>query len=312
MLDFRLMSAFAILFLLIANSCTKESAGPVEPEEPQYHWREIILDHNRAWNLGAIAASDSTAAILGDSVLLFSRNGLDWYTRTPLGHAQQIVWNGSQFYAFSTYEDLVTSNLHAWDTLAKFSHPGFLFVDWFDTMFVASDDGMQIQTCMYSKDGIDWDAQYSTVGHPFLGITKRDSIFVAVGGRIMVSYDAAMWTEIETDVEFYYLDGITYNADRYVAVGTYGTIMTSTNAVDWVRTESPTGKPLGAVAWNGEVFVAVGGDYGANAVVVMSYDGISWDKVYEHQGGRLHDIIWYRDHFIAVGDGGLIVVSYME
>ncbi|UCG61248.1 MAG: hypothetical protein JSV52_13145 [Candidatus Zixiibacteriota bacterium] len=302
-----LVLSFILIWAFIVSCHTKLYSSKTS----EYHWTEIILDHNQEWPLWEIAASDSAVAILGDSVLFRSSDGLSWRLDTRIDRAQKLVWNGFSFYTFSPYVDRVSSNLYSWDTIATTNHPGFLFAEWFDTMFIASDDGMEIQTCLYSKDGIDWDGKYATVGHPFLGIAKRDSIYVAVGGRIMVSYDAMWWTEIKTPVEFYRLRGIAHNPYLYVAVGSYGTIMTSADAATWQKAESPTHKDLEAVAWNGEIFVAVGGD-ARGAVIVNSRDGKTWSKVFEHRGGMLHDVAWYKDHFIAVGNNGLIIVSYQQ
>jgi hypothetical protein len=55
------------------------------------------------------------------------------------------------------------------------------------------------------------------------------------------------------------LNGVTYGNGLFVAVGKYGTILTSPDGVTWTEQASPTGNPLFGVTYGNGLFVAVGG-----------------------------------------------------
>ena len=52
--------------------------------------------------------------------------------------------------------------------------------------------------------------------------------------------------------------GLTYGNGLFVAVGKYGTILTSRNGVKWIRRASGTSNDLNGVTYGNGIFVAVG------------------------------------------------------
>src|SRR5439155_401477 len=104
------------------------------------------------------------------------------------------------------------------------------------------------------------------------------------------------------------LSAITYGDGRFVAVGWTGTILVSTNGVDWFQRQAGTtnqNRWLNDIAYGGGMFVTVG-DAGA---IVTSADG-------ENCVGRLSGtrngfigIAYGEGRFIAVGRGASILQS---
>src|SRR5207245_2326434 len=86
---------------------------------------------------------------------------------------------------------------------------------------------------------------------------------------------------------------------RYVAVGEFGTIVTSDDGINWVRRTSPTNWSLKAVVYGLSRFVAVG----AGRTILSSSDGITWalepGGVY---GPDLNDVAYGNGRFVAVMD----------
>ena len=70
-------------------------------------------------------------------------------------------------------------------------------------------------------------------------------------------------------------NAVTYGASIYVAVGTNGNILTSSDGINWSNTTSGTTSNLLGVAYGAGKFVAVGG----NGTIIYSTDGTVWKQV---------------------------------
>lgn len=53
---------------------------------------------------------------------------------------------------------------------------------------------------------------------------------------------------------------MTWNGKYYVAVGMFGTIVSSTDGINWVTENSGTGVNLESIIWEGKKFVVVGNE----------------------------------------------------
>ena len=81
----------------------------------------------------------------------------------------------------------------------------------------------------------------------------------------------------------------------FAAVGLAG-IQTSSDGVSWTARTSPLNRPLFAVIWAGDRFVAVG-EFGS---VLSSRDGATW--LTESQGTDFSNVVWVGDRFVALGE----------
>src|SRR5260221_9861863 len=66
------------------------------------------------------------------------------------------------------------------------------------------------------------------------------------------------WTWRFPDPQGNYLNGITFGAGRFVAIGYSGTIITSANCTNWVVRDSPSTNHLHGLTCSGNQYVAVG------------------------------------------------------
>ena len=99
-------------------------------------------------------------------------------------------------------------------------------------------------------------------------------MFTAVGGngRILTSLDDGVtWTQRYSGTTEY-LSAITYGNERFVAVGAYGTIITSSDSWNWSTVSSGSQSWLGAVVRARMKFVVVSMD----GTILTSPDGASW------------------------------------
>ncbi len=84
-----------------------------------------------------------------------------------------------------------------------------------------------------------------------------------------------IWEKISKESESGNLTDITYNKKKiYIAVGDEGTILRSSNGLDWKRVSMQTTSNFKSITTNGEEFVAVGSD----GMIIKSKNGSSWSK----------------------------------
>src|SRR6266516_4015912 len=70
------------------------------------------------------------------------------------------------------------------------------------------------------------------------------------------------------------LSSVTHGDGLFVAVGSFGTVVTSPDGLHWTAQNSGSVQALGAVAYGNGTFVAVG-RYGT---AISSQDGVTWSK----------------------------------
>jgi hypothetical protein len=99
------------------------------------------------------------------------------------------------------------------------------------------------------------------------------------------------------------LMGIAFGNGKYVAVGTAGTIITSTDGVKWSAGSSGITEDIISVVWGKDKYVAVSKD----TTILYSFDGIAWDTILFHNIFRA--VTWGNNLFVALGNYGQILTS---
>lgn len=103
-----------------------------------------------------------------------------------------------------------------------------------------------------------------------------------------------------------FLWGIARGLRHFVAVGTEGTILISTDGQTWERRPSGTSDWLVAVVYIRDRFFAVG-DRGT---ILSSFDALNWQRVPQTATTqRLNNIVFGMGKLVAVGEGGTIITS---
>ena len=109
------------------------------------------------------------------------------------------------------------------------------------------------------------------------------------------------------------LSGVTFGNSTFVAVGEYGTILSSSDGTTWVLQWDPqtshTFNPLYGVTFGNSTFVAVGDE----GTILTSWNGPTWvpqwDPQTSHTFNPLYGVTFGNSTFVAVGDGGTILTS---
>ncbi|MDR0321981.1 MAG: Ig domain-containing protein [Treponema sp.] len=112
------------------------------------------------------------------------------------------------------------------------------------------------------------------------------------------------WTEILNipfaDTEYSVrINGLVWGNDKFVAVGSYGQMVTSPNGINWTRVDPKFGtSSIYKIAWGSNKFIAVG----ASGKMATSSNGTSWTLVEDHPFTTFSIITWVNDRFIATGN----------
>ncbi len=131
--------------------------------------------------------------------------------------------------------------------------------------------------------------------------------YVAVGdfGTVMTSADSYTWVNGASGMTNA-LNDVVWNGTQYLAVGDFGTVLRSTDGLTWTAsTAGNTIAILNAVIWDGTQYVAVG----QLGEILTSVDGITW--VTQNTGTNLNfnDIVWTGTQYVVVGELGAVFTS---
>ena len=169
-------------------------------------------------------------------------------------------------------------------------------------IFVALGYGGVIMT---SPDGANWVVRriplLSSDESSFTGVAFGNGIFVGVGaGNIGTSQDGITWVTTNKPDSF---RNVNYVNGMFIAVGQAGTIVTSTDGLNWMDRESGTSDNLDAVAYGKSIYVIVGSNLeGTSGTILTSTDGITWTPRSSGTAARLCDVTFGNETFVAVGD----------
>ena len=102
------------------------------------------------------------------------------------------------------------------------------------------------------------------------------------------------------------LHGVAAGTNGFIAVGAAGTILVSSNGLDWVLSPSPTREGLFGIAYGDGVFVAAG----SGGTILRTEDhGRTWSASESKTTSFLTSITYGNHRFVAVGADSAIVSS---
>ena len=134
--------------------------------------------------------------------------------------------------------------------------------------------------------------------------------FVAVGtvGTLLTSTDATTWAPVNLGSKAEILNVI-YANGQFVATGWIGEVFTSPNGTTWTQQYAGTFNNLPGLAYGDDRYVAVGGA----GTVTTSSNATNWTLGAPLMSGttfaELNGLTYGNGLFIAVGDGGTIQTS---
>lgn len=199
----------------------------------------------------------------------------------------QIIWTGTQFYAFTSAlanpTTVTSGDGVTWQILPTGNSPrvGSTEVIWNGTLFLAfspyptSNLGVNV-----SYDGIEW-TRVNTTKY-YNGIVWTGSMFVAISAArsILKSTDGLTWEQVTLPAHpnnsSTILYSIAWNGSTLCVGSTQGSIWTSTDAVTWTARTGLSSTAWGAknvahILWTGSVFFAL-----ASVSYATSPDGVTW------------------------------------
>jgi hypothetical protein len=133
----------------------------------------------------------------------------------------------------------------------------------------------------------------------------EDDQAVSPDNEVFTCSAGIVWTNVES-VGGDGLKDIVWTGNKFVAVGNTD-VWISTDGVNWEgvnRWDAPR-----RLAWSGETIVAVGEKLSGGPVILTSTDATEWTERDTPVSGRLWDVTWSGDQFVAVGDSGAIITS---
>jgi hypothetical protein len=127
---------------------------------------------------------------------------------------------------------------------------------------------------------------------------------MSYSGTLLTSSNAVNWTTRNTGTSNF-LSSVAYGNGVFVVVGQGGTILSSPDGVTWIPRTSNTLNDLEAVTYANQVFVAVG----YQGTILFARDGVTWQRARVFTGRWLMGVTYGNGMFLAVGEGGTALLS---
>lgn len=152
---------------------------------------------------------------------------------------------------------------------------------------------------LFSQHRLSW-AMPSTSGGVLLGVAAGPDRWVAVGtgGTILVSEDAAAWREVQSGTT-HHLRSVTFGNGSFVGTGDHGTVLGSADGLTWTPLSIPTTQTVHRVDYGNGYYIAAVGDPPARSAVFRSTDLRSWEEV-ETPLDQMMDIAFGQGHFVGL------------
>jgi hypothetical protein len=122
---------------------------------------------------------------------------------------------------------------------------------------------------------------------------------------IGVSTDGLNWTPLPFRSSTFSAYGVVWNGTQFVAVGTNGVALISSDGLSWTQVALPSLDQMFSICWTGTQFVAVG-NFGT---VLLSPDGVNWSVQYAGVSVTMRSVASNGSTIVAVGNSGYIITS---
>jgi hypothetical protein len=154
--------------------------------------------------------------------------------------------------------------------------------------------------------GLAWSASVSGVTNTLQGIATDKTRWVACGsaGILLTSTNGTNWSRLNSPVSTF-LSSVEASPTRWVASGDNGTLITSADGSVWSPVPSGTSQWIWRTRWLNNQFVAVG----FNGTLLTSPDGLTWTSRNSGVTNNLNDVLWVDGTYYAVGNQGAVLGS---
>jgi hypothetical protein len=309
-----------------------------QPQGPDYDGGEVTIQ----WTLRGLAFGDGTFALSGYSTHLFKVEGASAFTlpslfvstnasqwidlqdavvlvSDPVGALEEVVFGDGVFVTPDPRGVFRSDNGFDWNLVAgpildnvRFESGRFLAVgpvsanpavpnpmftsrdgvNWMELVREPAPDATRdLHEVVYSKDrfvvagdgvnlvsrdGLSWNWQFHEAGMEPHGIVGGNGVFVAVSpaGTLLSSTDGLEWGALTMTPPATFVRA-RFVGDQFIAVGLAGAIATSPDGRNWVRRHSGVITDLVDLATDGSSVVAVGD----GGTILHSDEGAVWSRV---------------------------------
>lgn len=152
---------------------------------------------------------------------------------------------------------------------------------------------------LVSNNGINWTDKVE-LANSLMEIAYGNGMYVAVGteGSIYTSTDLSNWTKRISNTSLK-LVGVSFGKGLFVITGDSGTILTSSDGINWVKQVSNTDSYLIRSRYGNGMYVAVG----YNCTVLTSIDGINWTEQDDgFTGGTWYGMVYANNRYVITGN----------
>lgn len=277
----------------------------VDSTDPLDHW-EVLDPSPSEEEINAVTFGDGRFLAVGTGgILSASSDGLNWsqsdlgisttLNGIAYGNGTAVVVGDSGLWAASS--DGVKWTLQETSTLRP-----LVDITYGNGRFVAAADQGEFLISVNGEITVIQTSSFSR------GVTFGGGSYVGVGGRsvrgsIIISTQGIDWPRPQRTAAI--LNGVAYGKNSFVAVGNVGSILTSSNGIDWIEADSGTFTSLLDVTYADGIFVAVG----EQGTMLSSSDGKEWHRRYSGTTMELSRIAYGRGNFVVLGEGGMILHS---
>jgi hypothetical protein len=224
------------------------------------------------WPLKDIMYANGRFVAVGQQVLVSSADGANWTVSSAEDHFYSVAYGNGAFITVGNNGSILTSpDGVSWESRrepsANIDNVYLYGVAYGNSRFVAVGS---YGISLISTDTVAWVNRNMGTTEWLRGVSFGNGLFVAVdrAGTSYVSPDGLIWTNRPAgpsgspsgNGESTLGGGIIYGNGSYVATTGTARMLSSTNGLDWISHDIVAGPPLNGVAFDGNTFVAAGGN----------------------------------------------------
>jgi PKD repeat protein len=304
------------------------TASTVAISPTGFEWQQAQSADNADADFVAVAASDDSLVAVSyyDGKVGISADGFSWdiypglQTRTwdvTYGNGRFVTAGGNRGWVATSSDGI------SWTT-NQVGEADVTAVVWSgDRFYALMDHYSKNEKYIYSSpDGESWTVEVERGNRgQFLDITSGNGVTVVVGTErnqeagcysdcpligVTTSGGEWQWQLLSTTPLTYAreLSQIVWGPDRWLAVGRYGYVLTSTDLEEWEIVETGSGVYLSSIIWNGAELLGT-----SSAGVLSSLDGLSWQLEPTPTSNRVYELAWFNDAWFGVGGNGTVLLG---
>lgn len=257
----------------------------------------------------------------GTNSIAYSSDGIQWkgLGNTIFSSGFAIAYSGSRWVAGGqgTHTLAYSDDGVNWIGLGSTILTGGCFeIAYNGTIWVAVGTGTgTTNTIAYSYDGKTWSPYSNTLFTIANSVVWSGSKWIAGGNgtgsfKLATSTDGKTWTGINQSTGIGVVICVEYNGNMWIAGGTIVPLIYSTDGLVWNTVSNPILTIVESLAWNGQMWIAVGG---GSYTIAYSYDGFKWIGVPNSLAlfpSGAFGITWNGIRWIAGGIGNTNTIAY--